>query len=612
MSGIIQLLPDHIANQIAAGEVIQRPASVVKELMENAIDAGSSKIQVVIKDAGKTMIQVTDNGTGMIPEDALKCFDRHATSKIQSADDLYALTTKGFRGEALASIAAIAHVTLRTRHLNADIGQEIEMEGSQIRRNEPCVAPIGTTFEIKNLFFNVPARRNFLKSDAIEWNHIVDEFERVALAHPDIHFALTHNNQEVHELPSQVLRKRIVDVIGKSSNDKLVPIEEETAIVSVHGFVGKPEAARKTRGQQFLFVNNRFFKDSYFNHAIVRAFEGLLPAKYHPSYFLYFTVDPKRIDVNVHPTKTEIKFEEDRSIYAILVSSIRQALGKYNIAPTLDFEQETGFDLPHSFKNLPATEPVISVDPDFNPFRSYGAKGTVSNREKSFTPAIQAEGFGKKQPESADWQSFYQVKEEEENQTVLLSNEPDLDLNLSGVLLLDSPFFAGYVNNELLIVHSIRAYLRVTYDQLMHHFLHSPVASQALLFPFERACSAAEKEEWLVNEVLLNRLGFVTHFDENNIVISAVPSLLHAESIHECIEQIFDKITFTKVEKSDVAHHVVLELSRSESKQKGKVSSQIEAEELLTALLTTKEPGLTPDGKTILSNISFTDLTRFF
>lgn len=341
MSDVIKLLPDHIANQIAAGEVIQRPASVVKELVENAIDAGATKIDVLIKDAGKTLIQVVDNGKGMSPFDARMCFERHATSKVQSADDLFHLTTKGFRGEALASIAAISHTTLKTKQPDAELGHLIQIEGSKITQEEVTTCPIGTSFEIKNLFFNVPARRNFLKSDSIELRHILDEFERIVLPHPEISFSIQHNETIIYNLQGSNLKKRILDVLGSAkSGEKLVPIDEETDIVKIKGFIGKPEFAKKKRGEQFFFVNNRFFKDNYFNHAINKAYEGLIQDKMFPTYFIYFEVNPQKIDVNVHPTKTEIKFEEDKMIYAILLSSIRQSLGKYNIAPTLDFSRK--------------------------------------------------------------------------------------------------------------------------------------------------------------------------------------------------------------------------------------------------------------------------------
>ncbi len=409
MGDFIQLLPDNIANQIAAGEVIQRPASVVKELVENAIDAGADKISVNIKDAGKTLIQVVDNGGGMSASDAELCFERHATSKVRKAEDLFALTTKGFRGEALASIAAIAHVSLKTKRVENETGTKIEIEGSKINLKEDVVCPQGTSFEVKNLFYNVPARRNFLKKDSTEFNRIQDEFERVALAHPSIHFTLNHNDSEIYNLPPAVLRKRIVNVLGNNTNDRLVPIDESTDIVTLKGFVLKPEHARKTRGDQFFFVNDRYFKSSYFNHAVTKAFDGLLKTGTYPGYFLYLDVNPEKIDVNVHPTKTEIKFEEERFIYSILLSSIRLALGKYNIAPTLEFNQESSFDLPHSMKKQTPIEPTIKVDKAYNPFNTSARSSSTNkgNPNENFSKAINQHGFGNIESTQEDWKNHH-------------------------------------------------------------------------------------------------------------------------------------------------------------------------------------------------------------
>ncbi|MFM7643413.1 MAG: DNA mismatch repair endonuclease MutL, partial [Sphingomonadales bacterium] len=375
---IIQLLPDHIANQIAAGEVIQRPASVVKELLENAVDAGATQIQLVVKDAGKTLIQVLDNGKGMDVQDAENCFLRHATSKLKSASDLFALQTKGFRGEALASIAAIAHVSLKTQQHEQQTGIQIDIEGNQIKSKKEVICKAGASFEVKNLFYNVPARRNFLKSDTIELGHIQTEFERVALAHPEIQFSFQHNGQELYHLPSGHLRMRLATILGKGSNEKLVPIDEQTEIVRIIGYVGKPELSKKSRGEQYLFVNQRFFKDPYFNHAISKAYEGMISDKHHASYCIFLEVDPQKIDVNIHPTKTEIKFEEDRFIYSILLSSVRQALGKHNIFPTLDFESESAFEVPSEIRKSEPIVPQIDVDPTYNPFQTTTRHGGTS------------------------------------------------------------------------------------------------------------------------------------------------------------------------------------------------------------------------------------------
>ena len=371
MSDIIQLLPDHVANQIAAGEVVQRPASVVKELLENAIDAGASSVTLLIKDAGKTLIQVIDDGIGMSPTDARLSFERHATSKIKDAQDLFNINTKGFRGEALASIAAVAHVEQKTKLTNEQLGTHIKIEGSKITTQEVVSTPKGTSVSVKNLFFNIPARRNFLKSDAIETRHIIDEFQRVALAHPSISFLLHHNGNEVYHLKESNLRKRIVAIFGSKMNEKLVPINEQTDLISVQGFVAKPEFAKKKRGEQFFFVNDRFIKSSYLNHAVVNACEGLLDKGAHPSYFLYLKVPTSSIDINIHPTKTEIKFENEKDIYAILRATVKHSLGQYNVAPVLDFNRDSTLDTPYKFNTkTTASTPKITVDPNFNPFKS--------------------------------------------------------------------------------------------------------------------------------------------------------------------------------------------------------------------------------------------------
>ena len=372
MSDIIQLLPDHVANQIAAGEVVQRPASVVKELIENSIDAGASSIKLLLKDAGKTLIQVIDDGKGMSITDARLSFERHATSKIKDAQDLFNLNTKGFRGEALASIAAIAHVELKTKQENQELGSQIKIAGSKVVSQETISTAKGTSIAVKNLFYNIPARRNFLKSDTIETRHIVDEFQRVAMAHPDISFLLHHNNNEIYHLKKSNLRKRIVAIFGGKMNERLVPISEQTDIITVNGFIAKPEFSKKKRGEQFFFVNNRFIKSSYLNHAVVNAFEGLLEQGSHPSYFLYLDVPPSSIDINIHPTKTEIKFDNEKALYAILRATVKHSLGQYNVAPVLDFDRDATLDTPYNYnkKNGSSSTPPITVDPTFNPFKT--------------------------------------------------------------------------------------------------------------------------------------------------------------------------------------------------------------------------------------------------
>mgnify|MGYP000548050964 CR=1 FL=1 len=368
MADIIQLLPDHVANQIAAGEVVQRPASVVKELLENAIDAGATTIKLLVKNAGKTLIQVIDDGKGMSVTDARLSFERHATSKIKVADDLFNLHTKGFRGEALASIAAIAHVEMKTKQASDELGTLLTIEGSVFTSQDVVATPKGSSIAVKNLFFNIPARRNFLKSDTVELRHIIDEFHRIVLAHPNLSFSMYHNGSDLFNLLKGNFRQRIVNTFGGKTNEKLVPVEETTEVLTISGFVGKPEYSKKSRGEQFFFVNNRFIKSPYLNHAISAAFEGVLQPGKQPSYFLNLKVDPKSIDINIHPTKTEIKFDDEQTIYAILRAAVKHSLGQFSIAPVLDFDRDKNLDTPYGFKGGQSTLPKVEVDRSFNPF----------------------------------------------------------------------------------------------------------------------------------------------------------------------------------------------------------------------------------------------------
>ncbi|HLU87352.1 MAG TPA: DNA mismatch repair endonuclease MutL [Taishania sp.] len=612
MQSVISVLPDHIANQIAAGEVIQRPASVVKELVENAIDAGAEKIQVHIKDAGKTLIQIIDDGKGMNAMDAELCFLRHATSKIHSADDLFALKTKGFRGEALASIAAIAHVTLQTRQKESETGTLVQVEGSQIVEKTEVVCNVGTSFEVKNLFFNVPARRNFLKSNEIEFRHIRDEFERIALAHPDIHFILSHNGTEVFNLRSVVLRKRIVDIIGDRQNERLVPIQEETSIVKIEGYVVKPEYAKKTRGEQFLFVNNRFFKDNYFNHAVNKAFEGLIQPKTYPGYFLYFEIDPSKIDVNVHPTKTEIKFEEDKFIYSILVSSIRQALGKYNIAPSLDFEQENSFDLPYEMKSQPVIAPTIQVNPNYNPFRSTSSSSSTKSSYASENRSINQLGFGENKATQQDWENFYKIDEVEEEVEVQQTIEHDVDeVEKVDQYIIKSPFVLFPSKTGLMLVHFKRAFERIVYDSMMKEFIINPIASQTMLFPFEREISKGEEVIWSSNSSLLSRLGFQSEIANGNLLLHAIPAVLQEETINECLDSIFENMVYSGVDKGDIAHLLISNIAMNAGKTKN-ITTKAGVDQLVESLFQCAEHMHTPTGKTILKTMSLSDIQQLF
>ncbi len=615
---IIQLLPDHIANQIAAGEVIQRPASVIKEMVENAVDAGATSIKVIIKDAGRTLIQIIDDGYGMNEKDAVLCFERHATSKLKTADDLFQIQTKGFRGEALASIAAIAHVTLKTKHKDeAELGVKIEVEGSTIKINERVVCSKGSSFEVKNLFYNVPARRNFLKSDAVEFNHIREEMERIIFAHPNVQFSLFHNGQAIYELQSAILRKRIVDVFGKSIQEKLVPIEEETNIVKIHGYIGKPDASRKSRGEQYLFVNNRFFKDSYFNHAITKAYEGLIADKTYPTYFIFFEIDPSKIDVNIHPTKTEIKFEEDRFIYSILLSSVKQALGKYNIYPTLDFEQETSFDVPNSVRKSDPVAPYIEVNPNFNPFQLTSSSPNSNSKGGSsgFSTAMKNVGFGNDAPSTLDWENFYKIKEEETPvETQKLDFEEAIEdtvVEQTDNLLIRGKYLITNCKSGLLVIDYKRANERIVYDELQSNFIHSPIAAQQLLFPYEKNISKQEALQWSNNTSLFNQLGFIGEIQNENLLINAIPSFLSDEHINDVLENMLETLMHREIEKSDLAHKLISDIAKSASRTL-KIATIDHGKKIIDQLFQCENHSFSPTGKKIISTLTFEEIAQKF
>lgn len=603
---IIHLLPDHIANQIAAGEVVQRPASVVKELMENAVDAGAQNIKVIIKDAGRTSIQIIDDGKGMLPTDAIKCFERHATSKITVADDLFSLKTKGFRGEALASISAVAHVVLKTRQEEVELGFSVEIEGSKISKQEETVCAKGTSFEIRNLFYNIPARRNFLKSDYVEFGHLQEEFIRVALAHPECKFILIHNDQELLHLNSGVLRKRIVDILGKSSNEHIVPIEEATDIIKIEGYVGKPEFARKSRGEQYLFVNNRFFKDAYFNHAVTKAFEGLVPEKSFPSYFIFLTVDPSKIDVNIHPTKTEIKFEEDRFIYSILLSSIKKALGKYNIMPTLDFEIETSFDIPSSFRKNPLVEPQIIVNPNYNPFH----KQANTSSKSDYSKGIQGQGFGTDQPDDKDWENFYAINKED---APARQGQIELDesFDTGNNFLIRGKYILSNCKSGVMVIDIKRATERIRYEQLLLAFVKEPIQHQALLFPIEKELSKDEIRIWTEHESLLGQLGFTGVLKENTLHLGSTPNALHESQIETCFSALINLLVHSAIDKGDLAHQVVAVLAYN-SARTATIQVPEQASRLIEELFSLPEHAFCPSGKPIIKTITLEEIAAKF
>lgn len=609
MSDIIKLLPDHIANQIAAGEVIQRPASVVKELVENAIDANANSIDVVIKNAGRTLIQVIDNGFGMSEIDARMAFERHATSKVQSADDLFALKTKGFRGEALASIAAIAHVQLHTKQEKNELGTLIEIEGSKLINNEQIASKNGTSFSVKNLFYNVPARRNFLKSDAVEFGHIEEEFIRIALAHPELSFSLYHNDSLCYKLSNGNLRKRIVDLFGKNINDKLIQIEETTDIVKITGFVGKPEGAKKTRGEQYLFVNNRYFKDMYFNHAINSAYDNLILPKTFVPYFLFFEVKPSSIDVNVHPTKTEIKFEEDKEIYAILKSTIKLGLGKFNISPSLDFEAETSFDIPYEMYKSTPVEPQITVNPNYNPFNNQSTTSSSSSYVKSgMSNAIKSAGFSNNEFNKSDWENFYDIKTETES----FQSQIDIPKNTtSNEFIIKENYIITSTKSGLLFIHYKRAKQRVVYDEIMQTFVYNPLHSQQLLFPISFNCNRKTQLLWDENRTTLERMGFMWNNIDEGLEITGTPAELELETVEDAIDSISQNLSLETFDKSELAHIIALNVSISVSRKKIRFSKEI-IDNIIERLFQSSEHQYAPNGKLIMETKSLEDLTLSF
>jgi len=614
MSDIIKLLPDAVANQIAAGEVIQRPASAVKELLENSIDAGADNISLVIKDAGKALIQVIDNGFGMSETDARLSFERHATSKIKSADDLFNLSTKGFRGEALASVAAIAQVELKTKVEGNDLGTQIIIEGSEVKEQEVCSCAKGTSFSIKNLFYNVPARRNFLKSNPVEVKHIIEEFQRVAMVHADIAFSMYNNGNEVFNLKKGSFRQRIVGVFGERYNQKLVPVEESTDIVSVIGFVSKPEFAKKTRGEQYFFVNDRFIKNSYLNHAINNAFDQLLSKDQHPSYFLKLTIDPAKIDINIHPTKTEIKFEDERAIYAIIRTSVKQALGKNNITPTLDFEQESSFNVPLMRSTEHIKAPTIKVNPSYNPFATKSSESSSSKPESTKNWESLYSSF---ETETTQLTSDFENEEVEplEDQQVISTSWEDEEHDEQQTLIqLHNKFILGQLKSGSLIIDQERAHTRILFEQYIKNFALGKGTTQQLLYPETIDFTTADAE--LLNELQqeIKTLGFdFEKMGKSSFVVSGVPAELKEQNVKQIIEGLLEQFKLNESELKLKKHeNLAISMARSASVRSGKKMSYEEMKALVDQLFACEMPYSLPNGKPTIITLNLDDLNQQF
>jgi len=601
MPDVIKLLPDSVANQIAAGEVIQRPASVVKELVENSVDAGGKNIRVIIKDSGKTLIQVIDDGDGMTETDARLAFERHATSKITSALDLFAITTKGFRGEALASIAAVAMVELRTRRKDTDSGILVEINGSKVIKQEPCSCPVGSSFSVKNLFFNIPARRKFLKSDNTEIRHIVNEFQKIVIAHPDIKFSLHHNDTEIYNLSAGNIRQRIIGVFGKQINQDLITIETETTLITIRGFIGKPENARRTYGEQFFFVNNRFMKHPYFHKAVVEAYQNILPVEAIPSYFIFMEADPATIDINIHPTKTEIKFEDERAIWQILMASVREALGRFNIVPSIDFENEALIEIPVSRNSVYMPDhPGIEINPNYNPF-----DGEDKNPERSGY----IEKFEKEN--AANWEKLYSSFEKRNENPEQFEKIRETQRKFFQI---KNKYIVCPVKSGLMLIDQKRAHERVLFEQFQYSLGNNRHVSQADLFPVTAELNPSDY--FIIKEIEedLNLLGFnIDHSGKNKITINGIPSGSGTNNPVEMLEILLEDYKTTQENPlSGAKDKVASAMAVASAIPYGKVLSQNEMEDLFDRLFACQSPNYSPKGKAVINIIPLEEIDKRF
>ena len=601
MSDIIRLLPDAVANQIAAGEVIQRPASVVKELMENSIDAGASSINVRLKDAGKTYIQVVDDGHGMTENDARLSFERHATSKISEANDLFAIRTMGFRGEALASIAAISEVTLKTRSAKEEVGTQLRVSGSRVLSQEPESCPVGTNLVIRNLFFNVPARRKFLKSEQTELRHVIHEFNHVAMAYPEIEFQLIHDNTQVFNLPAANLKQRISGIFGKNSHQNLIPLESETTIVTIRGFIGKAEHAKKTYGEQYLFVNNRFMKHPYFHKAIMQAYEHILPADYYPSYFLFFEVKPDHIDINIHPTKTEIKFEDERSIWQILSAAVKEAIGRHNLSPSLDFDNEGVIDIPVLGRDQEVRPPRETINPGYNPFEQDEQKSTFRG--------------WKNRPVDPNWQQLYQPGRNEELTPGLgFDEKSDMqEQNGQKYMQLKNKYVLAPVKSGLMVIDQRRAHERILYEKNMESIRQNASVSQHTLFPETIELNAADYElcKELMDDITL--LGFdIRDFGNNSVVVNSIPAGTQMQNCRMILEELLEQYKNMKSQLSiDQHERVARSAATAAAIPYGRQLDQKEMRELVDQLFGCSDPNHTPSGRKILNIINLEEIEKY-
>jgi len=588
MSEIIHVLSDAVANQIAAGEVIQRPASVVKEMMENAVDASASTVKVIIKDAGKTLIQVVDNGTGMSEKDAERCFERHATSKITKADDLFSIRTCGFRGEALASMAAVAEVTLKTRRESDALGIQIRIAGSKLESKEAVQAPTGSNFQVRNLFYNIPARRKFLKSDQTELRHIINEFNHVVLTHPEIEFSLIHNQSEIFQLPASNLRQRIIGVFGKSVNNYLIPLESETSLISINGFIGKPEFARRTYGEQFFFVNNRYIKHSYFHRAVMNGYDHILAADHLPSYFIYLTTDPSKIDVNIHPSKTEVKFEDELAIWQILLASVKKSIGKNNLSPSLDFSTEGVIDIPILSKNTEIRHPAIDTNPSYNPFEGENSY----QRGKQSTPYLDERFEG--------WEQLFEPA------------APPVKIQKN--LQVKNKYILSPVKSGVMLIDQRRAHERILFERMLTALEKMQPMVQQSLFPETITLNAPDYQVCLEMMEPLEQMGFdIRDFGSHSVVVHGFPAEMNPAGARDTIELMIEQYkSLQLLNQTEHAERVCRAAAKASAIHYGKQLTDIEMQDLIDQLFACENPNHTPSGKLIVKIIGLEELDSHF
>ena len=610
MSDIIKLLPDSVANQIAAGEVIQRPASVVKELVENAVDAGSTSINIYVKDAGKASVQIIDNGCGMSATDARMAFERHATSKIRDARDLFSIRTLGFRGEALASIAAVAEVKLKTKRIEDELGTSIDIAASQVVEQEAVNCPAGTNFLVRNLFYNTPARRKFLKTNSTELKQIINEFQRVTLTHPEIEFSLHHNNVEIYNLPLSNFRQRICNVFGKNINQYLVPINADTSIVKISGLIGKPESAKKSFGEQFFFVNQRYIKHPFLHKAVMKAYEQLLPPATIPSYFIYFEIDPEAIDINIHPTKTEIKFEDEQSIFQILLASLKEALGKFRIVPSLDFSIDTCIEIPTLRKDYELKQPLIDLNPNYNPFDEQPA---YSRPSKS--------SFDKDKENLKHWEKLYEGLTIDASKTSIAPEplyEDDLIPKTENAVIntfqLKNKYILTPVKSGLMIIDQKRAHERILFERYLGMIQHRQGVTQGSLFP--ETLDLTPPEVNCLMEIFddIRALGFDLEFtSETKLQINGSPADVASANPAGLLKNIIAAFMNETLDiASERTEKIAREMAQVSAISYGKMLTNEEMRELVDHLFACTMPNFSPSGKNIISILNLEDIEKRF